>query len=227
MEVVPLFAKTDCHATEHRIRVNCPCVALALCVSPVQSELFYHFHPLASGFWMNYSWCVIYIDVSVRQLLPSLNSMFPPPSRRFKAKRCFGCIGAKEKGTWSTLPCKDTFVANVTFNTKWQLNARFGFLTKIECLEYEFKFERLHGIKYNKLSEGKEQEIRGEKVLLKHIQTWHFLMSITIKGFASPSIKTRMPPVNQRESHNNTSRKNETKNVFFLWKSIGCSFCCW
>lgn len=35
-------------------------------------------------------------------------------------------------------------------------------------------------------------------------------MSITIKGFASPSIKTRMPPVNQRESHNNRSRKNET-----------------
>lgn len=134
-----------------------------LCVSPVQSELFYYFHPLASGFWMNYTWCVIYNDVSVRELLLSLNSTFPPPSWRFKAKRCFGCIGAKEKGTWSTLPCKDTSVANVTFNTKWQLNARFGFLTAIKCLDYELIFERFHGIKYNKLSEGKEQEMRGEK----------------------------------------------------------------
>lgn len=38
-------------------------------------------------------------------------------------------------------------------------------------------------------------------------------MSITIKGFASPSIKTRMPPVNQRESHNNRSRKTEGKKT--------------
>lgn len=85
--------------------------------------------------------------------------------------RCFGCIGVKEMGVWSTLPCKDTFVANVTFNTKWQLNASFGFLTAIKCLDYEFIFEKFCGIKYNKLSEGKEQETRGEKVLLKHIQT--------------------------------------------------------
>lgn len=72
---------------------------------------------------------------------------------------------------WSTLHCKDTFVANVTFNTKQRLNTSFGFLTAIKCLDYEFIFEKFRGIKYNKLSEGKEQEMRGEKVLLKHIQT--------------------------------------------------------
>lgn len=51
----------------------------------------------------------------------------------------------------------------MTFNTKWQLNARFGFPTAIKCLDYEFIFERFHGIKYNKLSERKKQEMRGKK----------------------------------------------------------------
>ena len=151
-EVVPLFAMTECNATKYHIRVNRAHVALTVC----QPRAKWAFHPLASGFWMNYAWCVIYNDVLVTELLPSLSRMFLPPSWRFKGKRCFGCIGVKEKGTSSTLPCKDTFVANVTLNTERQLNARFGFPTAIKCLDYEFLFERFHGIKYNKLSEGKE-----------------------------------------------------------------------
>lgn len=78
----PFFARTDCSAAGHHIWVSCPHVALARCVSLVQSELFYHFHPLASGFWMNYTWRVIYNDVSVTELLLSLNSTFPPLSWR-------------------------------------------------------------------------------------------------------------------------------------------------
>lgn len=54
-------------------------------------------------------------------------------------------------GTCPTLSCKDTFVANVTLNTKWQLNARFWFPTAIKYLDYEIVFERFRGIKYNKV----------------------------------------------------------------------------
>lgn len=90
----------------------------------------------------------------------------------------------------------------------------------MECLDYQFILARFHGIKYNKLSQRKDQKMRGKKVLLKHIQTWHFLMSITIKSFASPSIKARMPPVNQSESHNNRSRKNETKKSSSFRKAL-------
>lgn len=42
------------------------------------------------------------------ELLWSSNSTFPPSAWRFEDRKGFGCTGAKEKGTWSTLPCKDT-----------------------------------------------------------------------------------------------------------------------
>lgn len=49
-------------------------------------------------------------------------------------------------------------------------------------------------------------------------------MSITIKGFASPSIKTRMPPVNQSTSDNNRSRKNNTKKAPSSGKALVAGF---
>lgn len=155
MEVVPLFCKDwlQCCWAPHLSELP-SCCTCTVCqpsakwaILPLPPTCFWFLNEL--HLMRDLQWCV------------GFNSMFPPLSWRCKTKRCFGCIGAE--GTWSTLPCKDTFVANVTFNTKWQLNARFGFPTAIKCLDYSFIFERFHGIKYNKLSKVKEQEMRRKR----------------------------------------------------------------
>lgn len=82
--VVPHFARN-----EPRAGMNRPRVAVS---APLRRS-----HPLLVSEWItpmcNLQWC------AAMELLWSPNSTFPPPAQRFKAKECFGCTGAKEKGT--------------------------------------------------------------------------------------------------------------------------------